>query len=335
MTEQKKSTLSLSRSSDVKPSGDASDTKVRQSFSHGKSKVVVVEVKKKRVPASRFGTGPTADNVASGSVDVAKDTTGNLLTTQEMETRIKVIQDAIREEKEQTERLKREIEEQEHLKQEEIEEQAWEMEMLESKKVAEILEKTPSHDASGKATVAPESADFLRSRYTSHKSSRENADFDDEDDDITSKSSNANAKKIVTVKKGIKELRNKYASGFGRISIYNALDDVGEKGRSLSSIKRAKQKNKFYAAGPETSKIIKEVILPETIGVQELANRMAVRVGEVVKTLMKLGVMVTANQIIDSDTAEIVIMEFGHKVNKISESDIEIGLKTEDEGYEL
>ena len=66
--------------------------------------------------------------------------------------------------------------------------------------------------------------------------------------------------------------------------------------------------------------------VPETITVQELANRMAERSVEVVKTLMKLGVMATANQAIDADTAELVVAEFGHKIKRVADSDVEIGL---------
>ncbi|MDR3155800.1 MAG: translation initiation factor IF-2 [Holosporaceae bacterium] len=339
MTEQKKGTLSLSRPGSVKTSVDGGDTKVRQSFSHGKSKVVVVEVKKKRTQAitskpnseSRHGTA------AYGTSDIGDErgTKNNLLTTQEMETRIKVIQDAIREEKEQVERLRKEMEKREHLKQKETEERAREREegVPETRNVTEVSEKTLNHGDSEKGTTTTTGAPgFSRSHYSSHKSSREDTDFDD-DDAAFSKS--PTTKKVVPVKKDIKELKNKYASGSERVSIYNALDEVGERSRSLTSIKRAKQKNKLSTTGAEVSKIIKDVILPETISVQELASRMAVRVGEVVKTLMKLGVMVTANHVIDSDTAEIVVMEFGHKASKVSEGDVEIGLKKEDHEHEL
>lgn len=76
----------------------------------------------------------------------------------------------------------------------------------------------------------------------------------------------------------------------------------------------------------EQKKIVREVTIPEVLTVQELANRMAERGVEVVKTLMKLGVMATINQSIDADTAELVVEEFGHKVKRVSEADVEIGL---------
>src|SRR3546814_15645444 len=75
-----------------------------------------------------------------------------------------------------------------------------------------------------------------------------------------------------------------------------------------------------------SQKGVREVVIPETITVAQLANRMAARGADVVKTLMKLGVMVTINQTIDADTAELVVNEFGNKVKRVSEADVELGL---------
>ncbi len=77
-----------------------------------------------------------------------------------------------------------------------------------------------------------------------------------------------------------------------------------------------------------TKKIIREVVIPEVITVQDLAIRMAIRSGEVIKSLMKNGVLVTTNQTIDGDTAELVVMEFGHTVKRVSDADVEIGLES-------
>src|SRR6185437_16082818 len=73
-------------------------------------------------------------------------------------------------------------------------------------------------------------------------------------------------------------------------------------------------------------KIVREVVVPEHITVQELANRMAERGADVIKTLMRMDVMATINQTLDADTAELVVAEFGHKIRRVSESDVEIGL---------
>ena len=113
-------------------------------------------------------------------------------------------------------------------------------------------------------------------------------------------------------------------------------DDDAENGgmrphrRSLASIKRAqeKERQKFLNAQKPQEKIVREVIIPETITVQELANRMSEKGATVVKTLMKLGMMVTITQTIDADTAELVVADLGHKAKRVAESDVEEGLKT-------
>lgn len=116
-------------------------------------------------------------------------------------------------------------------------------------------------------------------------------------------------------------------------------DGDGESGphhhrRSLASIKRAREKQyqKFLNAqkGP-AEKVIHDVIIPETITVQELASRMAEKGADVVKTLMKLGMMVTITQSIDADTAELVVTEMGHRVKqRVAESDVENILKRDE-----
>ncbi|MFP6749856.1 MAG: translation initiation factor IF-2 [Alphaproteobacteria bacterium] len=122
----------------------------------------------------------------------------------------------------------------------------------------------------------------------------------------------------------------------GRITVTEALADREERVRSLTSIRRERERRKQLAAesGENKGKILREVVVPETITVQELANRMAERGVDVVRSLMGLGVMATVNQTIDADTAELVVAEFGHKLRRVSESDVEIGLKgdTDDEG---
>ncbi|MCC3303787.1 translation initiation factor IF-2 [Sneathiella sp. HT1-7] len=115
----------------------------------------------------------------------------------------------------------------------------------------------------------------------------------------------------------------------GRLTIGEALDDRGPKQRSLASIRRARKKHQQDAEPPQ--KIFREVTIPEVISVQELANRMTERSVDVIKALMKLGIMATANQTIDADTAELVVEELGHKARRIAASDVEIGLGGEEE----
>ncbi|MDR3126072.1 MAG: translation initiation factor IF-2 [Rickettsiales bacterium] len=97
--------------------------------------------------------------------------------------------------------------------------------------------------------------------------------------------------------------------------------------RSYASIKRQREKNyrKFAEKSErkETARQPKEVVIPETISVKELSNRMAEKSSDVIKAMMKMGIMATINQIIDADTAELVVMEFGNTAKRVSESDVE------------
>lgn len=116
----------------------------------------------------------------------------------------------------------------------------------------------------------------------------------------------------------------------GRITVTQALNNDFERDRgpSLAAQRRAREKARL-AAQPfqePTQKSVREVILPETITVQELSNRMAESGKDVVKALMKMGVMATSTETIDADTAELLIEEFGHKVRRVTEGDVEIGL---------
>ena len=111
----------------------------------------------------------------------------------------------------------------------------------------------------------------------------------------------------------------------GKLTLSEAISDEGGRQRSLAAIKRKQEKARQKAMGMslKPEKQSRDVQLPETIVVQELANRMAERVADVVKALMKMGMMVTMNQTIDADTAELVIEEFGHRAVRVSESDVE------------
>lgn len=116
----------------------------------------------------------------------------------------------------------------------------------------------------------------------------------------------------------------------GRLTVNQVLNEQYERsdnGRSLASVRRARQKAKSSMVKVEQVKQFREVIVPETITVQELANRMTERGGDVIKSLMKMGVMATINQSIDADTAELVILEFGHKIKRVTEADVEIGIE--------
>ncbi len=116
----------------------------------------------------------------------------------------------------------------------------------------------------------------------------------------------------------------------GKLTVTKVLSESYDRdgGRSIASVKRAREKARKMAMGSKepAQKIFREVVLPEVITVQELANRMAERGADVIKALMKMGVMATINQSIDADTAEIIVTDMGHTVKRVTESDIETNL---------
>ncbi|MDZ3830485.1 MAG: translation initiation factor IF-2 [Sphingopyxis sp.] len=113
----------------------------------------------------------------------------------------------------------------------------------------------------------------------------------------------------------------------GKLTVTRALnEDEGARARSLAALKRAREKEKrshMVSSGPR-EKQVREVVVPDTITVQELANRMAEKGADLVKALFKMGMMVTVNQTIDQDTAELLVTEFGHEIKRVSEGDIDI-----------
>ena len=111
----------------------------------------------------------------------------------------------------------------------------------------------------------------------------------------------------------------------GKITISQALSGGDSRQRSLASVRRQREKARMREDQPQV-KQVRDVVIPDTITVQELANRMAERAADIVKELMKQGIMATVTQTIDAETAELVTMEFGHRVQRVSESDIEDGL---------
>ena len=115
----------------------------------------------------------------------------------------------------------------------------------------------------------------------------------------------------------------------GKVNVSAAIEGE-ERQRSVASMRRRIEREKRQMRGQEEKlKVVRDVIVPEVITVQELANRMAERGADVIKQLMRLGVMATINQSIDADTAELVVTEFGHRFKRVAESDVEIGLEGE------
>jgi translation initiation factor IF-2 len=112
----------------------------------------------------------------------------------------------------------------------------------------------------------------------------------------------------------------------GRLTLVTALsaDEIRE--RSVASFRRRTQRLKGHASNEPKEKLIREVTIPESIGIQELANRMSERAVDVIRLLMKQGQMVKITDVIDADTAQLVAEELGHSVRRVAESDVEEGL---------
>jgi translation initiation factor IF-2 len=122
----------------------------------------------------------------------------------------------------------------------------------------------------------------------------------------------------------------------GKLTIQNILDGDEERQRSLASVRRAREREKQRRqdTGTGSDKIQREVVVPEAITVSDLANRMAERAIDVIKLLMKQGQMVRQNDMLDADTAELIVEEFGHLVKRVSEADVEEGFIAEDDAEE-
>jgi translation initiation factor IF-2 len=124
----------------------------------------------------------------------------------------------------------------------------------------------------------------------------------------------------------------------GKLTVTRALnEDEGRRARSLAALKRAREKERRMHGGGSSKpreKQVRDVVVPEAITVGELANRMAEKGADLVKALFNMGMMVTVNQSIDQDTAELLVEEFGHNITRVSESDVDIDNSTVEDPIE-
>ncbi|MFN7002470.1 MAG: translation initiation factor IF-2 [Roseinatronobacter sp.] len=299
---------------------------VKQSFSHGRTKSVVVEKKRKRVVVPKPGAAPAsgAQSSSPAQSDPARRPAG--ISDAEMERRLKALAAAkareseeaearAREEREREEERMRRREEAETREREEREREAAlrAKEEEDARQVAEAearkAQKAAEDAAPAAAPAAPAAPLSERAKPVAPADAR--------------KSAKARAEEERQARaKPREETGGRRA---GKLTLNDALSGEGGRQRSLAAMKRKQERARQKAMGMSQSreKVVREVQLPETIVVQELANRMAERVADVVKALMKMGVMATMNQTIDADTAELLIEEFGHKVVRVSDSDVE------------
>lgn len=284
--------------------------------SGGRGSSVAVEVRRTRKPTGASNQG------ASNQGDLQ-------LTNDERETRAKALQAALAGDFKKKELPKRRVMTLEDKKAQEAEE-------AEARRVAEEERKTQEEEKrrlEEKRPPRPSQTATPTSAAPADDASLRPAEFRRpaktfSDDDSESSSFRDKNKKVAPKAPSTKAVDD-YRRG-GRITVTQALNREYERDRgpSLAAQKRAREKARLASQpfNEPTQKMVREVILPETITVQELANRMAEAGGEVVKTLMKLGVMATITQTLDADTAELVISEFGHTVKRVTDADVEIGL---------
>ncbi len=166
------------------------------------------------------------------------------------------------------------------------------------------------------------------SNYQQRKQQRSQNSRRDIDDDDNNVGKNRNSSKSDVKKSfGVKKSDNN-SKKISRAVLNRVLDnDLEERTRSVASFKRAKQKLKNINKDQDSTKVVRTVDIPDMITISDLSNRMAVRAGDVIKYLMKLGTLATLNQSIDGDTAEIICTDFGHIPNRVSDSDIEKDLE--------
>ncbi len=143
-----------------------------------------------------------------------------------------------------------------------------------------------------------------------------------EDDDARGKRGKAGA-----ATKAVSQTRGEPKRREGRLTLQAVIgddEDAAERMRSLASVRRAREREREKRKGSATeqARTAREVVIPDVITVQELSNRMAVRAVDIIKMLMKQGMMLKINDIIDTDTAELVASEFGHTVKRVSDSDV-------------
>ncbi|ASX28500.1 translation initiation factor IF-2 [Rickettsia sp. MEAM1 (Bemisia tabaci)] len=140
--------------------------------------------------------------------------------------------------------------------------------------------------------------------------------------------------KVTAPKPKVEESRK-----FKKTDLFNMVgddeNDNRNRTRSLASIKRAREKEKHKSLVQAPEKVYREITLPEVIGVGDFANAMSERVADVIKELMKLGILANASQTIDADTAELVATHLGHAVKRVQESDVENILITNDKEEDL
>ncbi len=301
---EKKKTLTLK-------GGGLSQGTVRQNFSHGRTKSVVVETRKRRITKPGEAVSASLTSEAATAAEIPAN-----LSKSELEARTKALEDAnvraVEEEKQREVDDKRRAEE-DAKRAEEQDAKAKQVEEEDARLAAE--REAAARDQAAEASAAVAKAEDGGKPITREEPKpKELKPFERKKPDEPPKPARP---------KGGDDRRKT------KLTLSNALDeDSGKRGPSLAALRRRQEKQKRAAqqqTGPR-EKVSREVQLPETITIQELANRMSERSVDVIKYLMQQGQMMTPGDIVDADTAELIAEEFGHTVRRVSDADIEEGI---------
>ena len=343
-TDGKKKKLTLSRPGKLELNKTVGAGQVRQSFSHGRTKSVAVEVRRKRTFKQAGDGGMTevrdtavvpeetpAEPIKPVKAEKQVPTEpARTLTDQERAARMRALEGALQTETEMAEsRAEREAMEvrrrDEEKRQREVEEERRKEE--ESRRRAAEEERRRLDEEASKRAAEQAARLESASGEAARPKGKAKAEVRAEDGEDPKRSGRADVRK-PTPRRGADRRRS------GKLTISQALNDE-ERQRSLASVRRQREREKRASSGPKESvKVFREVTIPETITVQELANRMTERAGDVIKALMNNGIMATITETIDAETAELLVAEFGHTPKRVSESDVEIGLKGDEDDDE-
>ncbi|GAA6180779.1 translation initiation factor IF-2 [Shimia sp. NS0008-38b] len=303
---------------------------VTQSFSHGRKKNVVVETKRKRVVVPKPGAAKTGGASPKAGGDPNRRPAG--ISDAEMERRLKALQaakareaeDAAKREAEEKERaearerrrLEAEAKEREQREAEEKARKKAEEEERKKKETEEAAKRAAAEAAAPAAAPSAAAAPQGRGAPTGKPAPTQAPRKADREREQRGRG------------KGRDDGRRS-----GKLTLGQATGGENNRHRSMAAMKRKQERARQKAMGGtvEREKVVRDVQLPEAIVVSELANRMAERVADIVKSLMNMGMMVTQNQTIDADTAELIIEEFGHKVVRVSDADVEDVISDSDE----
>jgi len=303
--------------------------KVKQSFSHGRSNTVVVEVKKRRI-LGRPGEAPPVEAPTPAPVAEAPKPAPKPAAPAAPAPRRQSAADEIATRKEMQTKLLREAEEARLTSLEEArrrEDRALKDASAEERRRAEENRKAEEAAAEEAKRQAEEEAKRIAEAPAEPEAAAPAAAAQTEDRTVARRPAGGHA----PAPRRPEPTRPSRGRGDdhrqrGKLTVTRALSDEDDsRARSLAALRRAREKEKRHhmEAGP-SAKQVRDVVVPEAITVQDLANRMAERGADLVKALFKMGMPVTLTQTIDQDTAELLVTEFGHRIKRVSEADIDI-----------